>query len=791
MAIDNEGGRLFVASKRSGQTDRGQFGQDPVEDEKDITIIDLSNWQVSGYVINIASTIHDIAYRQEDGLLYVSNLRNNSLGNLANPEDMTNIHELSVIDPNTRKKIRNVDLSIQASSQGPIISLQKIRFDKNSIFMLSEGQEKIVELSADTLEEITRYDAPGRPRDFMIGNGEFMVHGHQDLSLHRVNIATRETSSLELTSDPRLPSAALGQRTFTGAGNDYAQLFSCNTCHMDSTNDALVWRTPPFRAAFVPRPHFWLEGTAPLGWTGYVASVDNFGLEAHSIVRIFPNNEQTEGLVDYLSSIMPPPKANSLTNRDGSLSDQAKRGKRLYFTNGCVFCHQLPLGMAKRTLDEGITEGRSNIPSLVGAYRYKTWLKHGQASTLEDAVREAVDKFGLLFWTSDRDIKDLTRFVSEMTARDFFLLNSTPEGGLRTASVKPKIDLTFSHVIFAGEENLERIKVKNFIGQEIASRKIADGRKVTLLLDKPLRHNTLYRVVIDKDFESFDGTTLFGGTERVRFKTARKPKLALDGEYQIKVDFPVFDFEKGEVDPSRTFPVVVPFKAVPAASGAIGTVDLGKGLTRVSETIIDKDNFSFPPFPIPAGPGNFADGFNGLEGKLIDNNDDGIADQSSGKIALGGPGFFAEGINWSLNRIVDIPDDGTCETQSEGNFPVLVSPPNAGPMSVDWEAGNGVTIFVTSKTAVVDLAPSAPGGFQVTSGDTYLGITRTGFSPFGRTYFEPPIRLNAVSDEITDITVENGGEAGWVPEEGECYKVTVGYHNGGFSFEQSSIIFRR
>ena len=522
-----------------------------------------------------------------------------------------------------------------------------------------------------------------------------------------------------------------------------------------------------------------------------MASVDNFGLVAHSIVNIFPTNEQAEGLVDYLASIMPPPKAYTLTQRDGSLSEDAKRGKRLFYTNGCVFCHQLPLGMTKRTMDEGITEGRSNVPSLVGAYRYKTWLKHGQASTLESAVREAVEKFGLLFWTSEKDIKSLTRYVAEMTARDFFLLNSTPDGGVRTASVKPQIDLTFSHVVFDDVENLERIALKNVFGREMPTKRIADGRKVTLLLEQPLRHNTRYRVVIDKAFESFDGTTLFGNGEKVRFKTARKPNIALDGDYQIKVDFPVFDFENGKVDPSRTFPVIVPFKAETSPSGAIGTVDLGKGLVRVSEAIIDRNQFSFPPFPVPAGPGSFADGFNGLKGKLVDSNNDGIAEQSSGKITLGGPGFFTEGINWTLSRIVDIPDDGTCETKSEGNFPVLVSPPNAGPMTVDWEAGNGITIFVTSKTAVVELAPSAPGGFRVASGETYLGITRTGFTPFGSTYFDPPIRLNRVAEEITDITVENGGEPGWVPEQGECYKVTVGFHNGGFSFEQSSLTFKR
>lgn len=791
MTLDEENERLFVASKRSGQPDRAPWGSDPVEDEKDITIIDLTAWQVSAYIMNVASTIHDIVYRPEDGLLYMSNLRNNPLANLTKPEALANIHELSIIDPNSRTKIRSVDFSRQPSSSGPFISVQKIRFAEDRIFLLSEGQEKILELDIESLEEISRFDAPGRPRDFMVSEGEFLIHGHQDLSLYRLDMATRAMSRLQLSDDPRAPSAALGQRTFTGAGEGYGEYFSCNTCHLDSTNDALVWDTGPFLAAFVPRPHFWLEGTAPLGWSGYVASVENFGLEAHSIVNIFPSNEQAQGLRDYLASIMPPPKANSLTQRDGSLSEAAKRGKTLFYTNGCIFCHQAPLGTTKKTLDEGITEGRSDIPSLIGSYRYKSWLKHGEASTLESAVRQAVDKFGLLFWTSEKDIKALTRYVGEMTSRDFFLLDSTPEGGENNASIKPEIDLTFSHVVFASEENLERIKVTNLLGREIPTSKQVDGRKVKLILDTPLRHNRRYRVVIDKEFEAFDTTTMFGRGERFTFKTAREPKVQLQGEYQLKVDFPVFDFENGTVDPSRTFPVLVPFNAEPIASGAQGVFNLGPGLIRSSETIIDRDRFYFPPFPIPAGPGNFADGFSGLKGRLMDNDGDGVADSSSGTLTLAGPGFFTEGVTWTLNKVVDIPDDGTCESESSGNFPVSVSPANAGPLSVNWESGNGFTIFITSKTASVNLDPSAPGGFSVSGGTTHLGITRTGFTPFGSTYFEPPIRLNAVSDTITDITVENGGELGWSPEEGECYKVTVGFHNGGFSFEQSNLVFKR
>ncbi len=650
MSIDESGNKLFVASKRSGQPSRAPFGEDPVEDEKDITIVDLNTMEVEGYVIDVASTINDISFNPRDGRLYVLNLRNNPQQTLVRPELKAFIHELSVIDIDNRAKVAEIDLSRQSTSSGPAISLQRMILTDDTIWIISEGQNQLIALDAQTFEEQLRIDVSGFPRNILLDNDRIFVHEHQNLALSQVSLSSEASEYTQYANDPRDPMAAFGQRTFTGAGVGYGAYFSCNQCHMDSTNDSLVWPAGPFRAAFVPRPHFWLEGTAPLGWTGYSASVESFGFEAHSIIGIVPSTEQTEALTAYLSSMVPPPAANTQTNRDGSLSLAGKFGEFAFQFNTCSACHALPLAADLRDVDEGVTVGEANIPSLVGIYRYKNWLKHGEASTLEDAVRAAVDKFGSPF-TSEYDIKALTRYMEELTSRDFFLLNSTPAENENAASISPNINLTFSHSVFDDPDNLANIKIYDWWGREQNVQREANGRYVSLSVDEPLEYDTYYFVEIKQAFESFQETQLYRNNKVVWFKTLSEPEISLSGNYQLRVDFPFFDIPNGQVDPDRTQPVFIPVNAEPNASGADIEALYRPNLVKRKLATIDGVNLDIPPLPVPAGPFSFADGFSGFKAELQDSDGDGIGDFANGTMRLSGPGFKADGVTWSLTRI--------------------------------------------------------------------------------------------------------------------------------------------
>ena len=110
-----------------------------------------------------------------------------------------------------------------------------------------------------------------------------------------------------------------------------------------------------------------------------------------------------------------PPAANGWTERDGSFSADAEAGRALYDAQ-CASCHALPLTTSRQVLPTGITEGVSGTPALVGIYRHQTWLKRGEARTLEAAVAEAMRYVG--GDASEAKVAALTRFVSELTGRE-------------------------------------------------------------------------------------------------------------------------------------------------------------------------------------------------------------------------------------------------------------------------------------------------------------------------------------------------------------------------------------
>ena len=179
-----------------------------------------------------------------------------------------------------------------------------------------------------------------------IGDAVF-VHGAQQTTLTRVAAdaaSGAETGALTTTADPRPPPVVDGQAYFTGAGRGYAVSWSCNSCHADGLSDTLVWNAGPFAGRKVSRPFFWLEGTWPLGWDGYLSSVDNYAFTVNTNVGVRPTTAEHRALSAYLSSLMPPPAGNGFTRRDGTLSELGARGKQVFEGEaGCASCHALPM----------------------------------------------------------------------------------------------------------------------------------------------------------------------------------------------------------------------------------------------------------------------------------------------------------------------------------------------------------------------------------------------------------------------------------------------------------------
>lgn len=758
LAMALQGGTLWVASLRSGQADRAPFGADPIEDERDLAAVDLATLEVR-YLFDIGHTITAILPRGESGL-YVAHTLGDPFADFVNPPAGRAAfrHEVMIVDAIGGGVEARADLGRQATSAGPVVGLRGLERFGDLLWVSSEGTDEVLALDPDTLAEVTRLDAPGRPRDLAVVDGALFVHGAQAAVVTRVD-GERRATPIPLGPDARPAAIAEGQRFFTGAGRGYGEHWSCNTCHVDGGSDTLVWKAGPFESRHSPRPLFWLEATAPLGWDGYSASARNFAHTGPVNIGVKATTAEATALAAYLEAIMPPPAANGRTRRDGAMSDRAVLGEAVFEEAGCTVCHGGPLTTNRALLDDGITEGLSDVPSLVGAYRHVAWLKHGDASTLRQAVEAAVDAFAAPL--VEDDLALLTRYVEELTARDLVLLTSTPERGEKAAAVERPIRLVFSTPVFNTTDNLARIGLKE--GERLVPATVtAQGRVVTVTPTAPLAFATRHTVVIAAGFESLDERTMSSPAE-VRFDTAKAPTLGLSGDYRWVVDVPFPDFAAGRFDNSRTVAVTTPVTVLAGSTNPMFTFDFGDDLVYTTDAVIDGAMLVAPGVPVPAGTA-LGDS-RGLEGAMVDTDADGVADEVSGTLTLTGPGFVVEGVTWKLMRP---PTVVGCPEGPSGDVAVAVSFDGEGRPVITWdgEEGNALALYVTDPGATLPLLP----GQTVTDGAAYWALSTTAF-PAG---FAGPVTYGVVPADASDASVVNGAPAGGAElEAGRCYQFSV------------------
>jgi len=753
LAVSPDGRRLYVASHRSGQPSRYPFPADPVADERDLDIIDLETGEVATSVRDLATTITSLLAAPDGERLWVAAIRNDT--EISQLDDAAFQNTILALDAATGEELQAVDLDTQDSSGGRVASPHQLALADDTLWVAVEGSDLAVALDPDTLEEIDRVPAPGRPRAVTTRGDVAHVHGAQGFNVTRI---AGDSTVTEVTGDdPRPPDVAAGQALFTGAGLDFATDRACNSCHADGVGDTLVWQTGPFPTRFVTRPIFWLEGTPEYGWDAYVTTMDSFAFGVTSNIGRRLVTAEQRGLAAYAASLMPPPRANGKTTRDGRMTEAAVRGEALFTGKAaCAGCHPLPLTTSRQLLADGLTEGAADVPALIGAYRHGVWMKHGEATSLRAAVQLALAYTGADLAAAEQD--DLTRYLEELTARDFILLASSPSAADERALVDRPITLTFSEPVWQDPANLAHIRLLSADGDEIAASISADGRHVTLTPKAPLAANTAYTVQIAPEFESLREHPLYAATS-VAFTTAAPPTLQLAGEYTWTVMFPAIDIAAGGFNYDALLPSVTTITATPTASGATLAIDYGQGFTLTADAAIVGDTLHVPPLPIAAG-GSSVDG-HALTVQLVDDDADGIADSAVGAVDFSGPGMLGEDLSWDLRRPVD---PGECTEGPAGEFPVDVTP-NDGVIA--WGDTPALSLFVTDPQAALPTGPGQP----VTNGATYWALQLETF-PDG---FLGPVTYGTVPPAAVDITEASGGTtdgpAALTP--GACYKFSV------------------
>lgn len=753
MALSLDGNTLYVASHRSASTDQYP-DKASAESQRDIAIIDLQSGLRTGHILDVGTTLHGL-YVDEKGL-WVMATRNDTRANLAEVSEPNFWHELVLLEPTAGLAMikRSVDLSRQPSSQGYATTVHAMTLCAGSIWAVAEASDLVLELEPETLAEKARFATAGRPRDLLCVADTLWVHGQQGFVVHRI-AAGKVESSKPLVPDPRPEDVAAGQAYFTGAGRDFAQNWTCNSCHNDGLTDALLWNAGPFLDRRIPRTFYWLEGTKPLGWAGYLSNVLNYAYTVNVNIGIRPTTQEATQLGAYLASIMPPPAANSWTERDGRMSTEAMAGKDTFKRLGCAGCHAGDLLTSQEVLPEGITEGVSDIPSLVGVYRNNAWLKRGEARSLRDAVKQTAEATSVP--ASDNDIDAMTRYLMELTGRSMFLLTTSfSDKGL--VGSEQELRLTFSRPLFDEASNLGKVQLLTQEGKAIAMERRVENRHLHLKPQSSLPAGASLRLVVSAGLASFD-EVLTAAEREVAVTVASAPSLDLDGDYEWAVEMPAPDFVNNGFDTNKTVLVRVPLRLDKRQDGATAVVDYGQQLEFAGTFLINGAEFLSGPLPIPVGP-SFADS-SGMKASMEDSDADGIADKASGTLRISGPGFVVDDIKWSLSRKKEIVG---CPEGSDGPLSVEVSD-KAGAMEMLWAGPDALAVYVTSPGASPPLGPGV-----VTGGDAYWVLESSDF-PNG---FASPVVYGEVPPGAEDASEKNGAAAGGTAlEKGRCYKVTV------------------
>jgi mono/diheme cytochrome c family protein len=644
LALSPDGATLYAARLRSRHPVRAPFPDTPVEDERDIVVIDVARGEVVRTLVDVGTTIRHLEVSGDGAVLYASRLRNDTTGNIADGKPHF-LDEVVRFDAATGAVLGAADLGRQPSSGGMAVTAQGFALAGDRLWIAAESSDLVLALDATTLAEVARAPAAGRPRAVIAAGGAVYAHGPQGFVVTALDGAGAVVAERSTGADPRPPAVARGQRLFTGAGQGYGADHACHSCHAEGTSDGLVWKVGRGEEYGTPRPLFWLEGTAPLGWPAYLSDVRNWGYEGGSTTGTRPTTAEAEDLGAFLAALMPPPPANDLTGPGGALSAAAERGRALFEGDGgCTNCHRPPLFTTRRQLPDGVTPGKTDIPSLVGAYRHGVWFKNGEARSLRDAVA-AMAAF-VDADLDDADLDDVTRYVAELTGRDFFVLRSEPARDGRAAAADRPVELTFSLPVWDDPANRARIHLRDAAGAEIATTVSVDGRRVVIAPAAALRAGAEYRVELDAGLESFDQRRVL--PQPIAFTVAAAPALRVEGAYTWTFDMPVFDPVRG-FDPSRTQPLVLPLTAVATPSGVELTFDLGLGLTYTRHAVVDGDRLRLPAMPVPVGP-TLADAT--LDpGALLDDDGDGRADRITGTLTFTGPGFALSQLSWRIGPV--------------------------------------------------------------------------------------------------------------------------------------------
>lgn len=254
------------------------------------------------------------------------------------------------------------------------------------------------------------------PRCMILTQDALIVPTYFADVLNILDIRTHEVSSVLLNPEREETDEQKGERYFNDASHCFQNWQSCNGCHPgDGRSDGMNWdlMNDGVGNSKNCKSLLFSHVTPPNMISGIREHAERAVRAGFNFIQFFDVSEADATCVDaYLKSLCPVPSPYLV---NGELSEQAKKGRKVFEKLKCGECHSgiYYTDMKLHRIGEDIEfEKGWDTPTLREVWRTAPYLFDGRAATLKEVF--SVHKHGIEKKVSEKEIEALTEYVNSL-----------------------------------------------------------------------------------------------------------------------------------------------------------------------------------------------------------------------------------------------------------------------------------------------------------------------------------------------------------------------------------------
>lgn len=261
-----------------------------------------------------------------------------------------------------------------------------------------------------------RYKTGGNGlRDMVIAGDKLYVAQYFSGDVAVVNLTDMTVAStIAAGEQPESTAVRLGESLWYDGNYCYQQWESCASCHPDARADALNWDNlnDGLGNPKNTKSMLFSHRTPPVMITGARVSAELAVRKGMLFIQYNVLEEEKLCAIDeYLKSLLP--TESPYLNRDGSYTEAALAGKKLFEEVGCAKCHPAPLytdlKMYKSPYlgQDGTWENREFVtPTLVEIWRSAPYTYFGGTTDIKDVINKFANRK-----LTDDEVSKIAEFV--------------------------------------------------------------------------------------------------------------------------------------------------------------------------------------------------------------------------------------------------------------------------------------------------------------------------------------------------------------------------------------------